>query len=355
MQKDKTLQFWDDFYRSEQKKVERDNVTESIKEWIVQPSDELFRLILRDLFSSNRGSGDGDGDEPPNHNAYGTNSADNIVTIYKILEIGCGTSLLSDSLCKYWDHHVADGAKKLHVIATDVSPVCIEQQIKLQEQRQLLQQEKRQNICLDNEFPPKTKLEYQVLNITESRPELVSQFDMILDKGCLDTCLFRSKNTEDWIDTVLHNIYSWLKVPNGLYTIITPRSKIKHVRDYIGFHVTRTILNESQFGTGDLEPRSSSTTNQHQSNATVEDVKEARQYMYTCRRRQISDTPNNINVTVDTLTQPLLCTTCGVNYDSFCSVKGSKVCSSDTKYWSRRWLGHLQHCRSSTAATTTAN
>ena len=149
---------------------------------------------------------------------------------------------------------------------------------------------------------------------------------------------------------VLQNIHSWLKVPNGLYTIITPRSKIKHVRDYIGFHVTRTILNESQFGSGDLEPRSGSTTNLHQSDGTFDAVKESHQYMYTCRRRQIIDIPNKTDAS-DVAIEQSLCTTCGVTYGSFCTMKGSKVCASDTKYWNRRWQGHLQHCRSSTLAT----
>ena len=65
MQKDKTLQFWDDFYRSEQIKVEAEakevsetTIIGSIKEWIVQPSDELFELVLRDLFSTSRDGGE---------------------------------------------------------------------------------------------------------------------------------------------------------------------------------------------------------------------------------------------------------------------------------------------------------
>ena len=358
MQKDKTLQFWDDFYRSEQIKVEAEakevsetTISGSIKEWIVQPSDELFELILRNLFSS---SGDGGETTTNNNGAYDctncANGTNDIVTCYKILEIGCGTSLLSDSLCKYWEHHVADETKKLHVVATDVSPVCIEQQLALQKQQHVLRIEKEQNQNFNDDVPPTTTLEYQVLNITEARPDLESQFDMILDKGCLDTCLFRSKNTETWIDVVLQNIHSWLKVPNGLYTIITPRSKIKHVRDYIGFHVTRTILNESQFGSGDLEPRSGSTTNLHQSDGTFDAVKESHQYMYTCRRRQIIDIPNKTDAS-DVAIEQSLCITCGVTYGSFCTMKGSKVCASDTKYWNRRWQGHLQHCRSSTLAT----
>ena len=147
MQKDKTLQFWDDFYRSEQNKLEKSetlgaetSTSGRVKEWIVQPSDELFRLILQDLFRSSRN----DCGNPPKKEYYeNTKRETGVVAQYKILEIGCGTSLLSDSLCKYWEHHVTDATKKLHIIATDVSPVCIEQQIALQKQQQLLQLEQK--------------------------------------------------------------------------------------------------------------------------------------------------------------------------------------------------------------------
>jgi SAM-dependent methyltransferase len=349
MQKDKTLQFWDDFYRSEQSKVESDAVTitddtdRCIKEWIVQPSDELFRLILGDLFTRCQDNSACDTAEYD----------DSRKRCYRVLEIGCGTSLLSDSLCKYWDHHVTEKTKELYVVATDVSPVCIEQQIALQkQQKQLLQREESKYECITDERLSRTQLEYKVLNITESRPELASQFDMILDKGCLDTCLFRSKNTESWIDIVLHNIHSWLKSPDGLYTIITPRSKIKHVRDYVGFHVTRRILNESQFGAGELEPRSGSTATNHAKDSisnTVEAVKESCQYMYSCRRVLVSIDVQSKHGTMSDALMQQKCSTCGVTYDSFCTTKGSKVCSSDTKYWNRRWQGHLQHCKISTA------
>jgi SAM-dependent methyltransferase len=240
MQKEKTLQFWDDFYRTVEK--------EEAKEWIIQPSDSLFRCML-DSFQLRNGR-DGENEEELERQTF------------KVLEIGCGTSLLSEALCKYWEHH--EPCRTLHVVASDVSQVCIEQQQKLQSRY-------CQN---DNNM---AILEYQVLNITETHIELASQYDLILDKGCLDTCLFRSKNTETWIDIVIQNLHSWLK-PHGSYTIITPRSKIKHVRDYPGFDVTRKILTAEEFGHGDLEPRSGNKQNQ-----SFE--KEQSQYMYVCHRR----------------------------------------------------------------------
>jgi 2-polyprenyl-3-methyl-5-hydroxy-6-metoxy-1,4-benzoquinol methylase len=323
MQKEKTIQFWDDFYRAEQDK-EGEKV---VKEWIVQPSDTLFQCILPELITNDSICSKCD------------NDIDSNVYTYKVLEIGCGTSLLSDAMCKYWEHHVT-ADKKLHITATDVSLVCIEQQKKLQVEQ-------------SNYYSTQTILEYKVLNITESHPEFVSQYDMILDKGCLDTCLFRSKNTDSWIDIVLQNLHSWLKPPHGIYIIITPRSKIKHVRDYIGFDVTRTVLTAKQFCHGDLEPRSggggSSTTNHPN-----DDMKEERQYMYICCQKSINDTTEfeaNSNVYNSDNNMPSfdevasLCSMCGISYDTFCSMKGSKVCANDTKYWNRRWRGHLQHCK----------
>jgi hypothetical protein len=37
-------------------------------------------------------------------------------------------------------------------------------------------------------------LRYEVLNVAEPHPELARNFDVILDKGCLDTFLFRSRS-----------------------------------------------------------------------------------------------------------------------------------------------------------------
>ena len=238
MQKEKTLQFWDNFY-SDSGKV-------NAKEWIIQPSDALFRCILQWVLPE---EADTDQDRT-----------------FMVLEIGCGTSLLSDSLCQYWERH--GYTRKLHVIATDVSAVCIEKQ-------RTLQAELDQSRCFSS-----ARLEYKTLNITELHSNLTSQLDLILDKGCLDTCLFRSKNTEAWIDHVLQNLHSWLK-QNGVYTILTPRSKIKHVRDYPGFDVSRKILSENEFDLGDLEPRSGNKTSNDFS--TIQ--RDSCQYMYICRRR----------------------------------------------------------------------
>jgi SAM-dependent methyltransferase len=246
MQKEKTLQFWDDFYRTDE---------EAAKEWIVHPSDSLFRCILESLRH------DEITDDPL---ADGRHDR-----LFMVLEIGCGTSLLSDALCQYWERQ--ESCRKLNIIATDVSHVCIEQQ-------RILQRERDQNRCFASTF-----LEYQTLNITEPHTEFTSKFDLILDKGCLDTCLFRSKNTETWIDLVLHHLHSWLK-PGGVYTLLTPRSKIKHVRDYPGFDISRKVLSAVEFDLGDLEPRGGNKT---KSDNSIQKV--PCQYMYTCRRRNMDE------------------------------------------------------------------
>lgn len=247
MQKDKTLHFWDDFYRTDEAVA---------KEWIVQPSDALVRTILDQLSAKVSCREDGSV----------ANSS------FVVLEIGCGTSSLAADLCAFWNcHHKKSEASSigahniiLNVLATDVSPVCIAQQLELR-------QEKIKKCVLAS-----ATLEYRVLNITEPNQELNGRFDLIVDKGCLDTCLFRSKKADTWVVTVLRNLHSWLRTDSGVYVIVTPRSKLKAVRDYPGFLVTRTALSAEEYGNGDLEPRGG---DKHDFTS-----KEQKQYMYICRR-----------------------------------------------------------------------
>jgi SAM-dependent methyltransferase len=292
MQKDKTLHFWDDFYRKEDK----------AREWIVQPSDALFRCIL-DQLPVNFVQDAGDGSE----------------CCYKVLEIGCGTSSLALDLCSFWERQQST-IGRLYVMATDVSPVCIEQQKELQQ------------TMGDNSY---ATLEYRVLNVTEAHEELHFQFDLILDKGCLDTCLFRSKRADEWVKKVLSNIHSWLcrdGVFGGVYMIVTPRSKLKTVRDYPGFAVTRKILTADEYGLGDLEPRHSGTTTA---------ANEQRQYMYICRR--VHNTANG-NKEKHSTPPPMdedTCATCGVTFAAFCEPRMSRTAA----FWTRHWLGHNKHCK----------
>lgn len=344
MQKDKTLHFWDDFYRNEEAVA---------KEWIVQPSDALLQSILDQFLMA----------PPPVYGSSHDQHVDGVskkCAVIKVLEIGCGNSSLAADLCSFWEERSQHQrlnhtrCRRLHVVATDVSPVCIAQQKELLQRRQT-----EGNDTTKSAYCYEALLEYQVLNITEPHhDELHGQFDLILDKGCLDTCLFRSKKADAWLETVLHNLHSWLKpaaaaadtaedgteaaAAAAAYVIITPRSKLKAVRDYPGFRVTRKILASAEYGNGDLEPRRSS--NEDKSAIKNEEPAAAeRHYMHVCRRMDavvagkdgtgIHD-PNKDD-------DDDACETCGATFAAFCVPRKSRT----EAYWMRHWRGHRQHCK----------
>jgi hypothetical protein len=326
MQKEKTLLFWDDYYCRE---------ASVGKEWILQSSSALVQQILDQLFTPNETTS-------PNESAADLHA----------LEIGCGTSLLSVELCAAWERRLSSSRSRLHVLATDVSPVCIERQ------RAKLARHVDARTAHSGEAAPNSTLAYQVLNITDPfqiEDEWKGKFDLILDKGCLDTCLFRSKKAAMWLDTVLNNIHCWLKPKTGVYVIISPRSKLKAVRDFPGFAVSRRPLPAEQYGRGDLEPRSGRTgphkSNSHaQSNAGV--ITEAtdssalqHQYLYSCRHVTIDGTERERVETTDSLaTTSDHCPACGISLASF-RLRHCQTRDRADTYWNRHWTGHTLHCK----------
>jgi hypothetical protein len=326
MQKEKTLHFWDDYYCREA----------SIgKEWILQPSSALVQQILDQIVVPN---------ESTRHNESSTD--------LHALEIGCGTSLLSVELCAAWEQRSLSFQSRLHVLATDVSPVCIEQQ------RAKLDRHVSARSENGGEAAPTSTLAYQVLNITEHRQKddaWKGKFDLIVDKGCLDTCLFRSKKATMWLDTVLNNIHGWLKPKTGVYVVITPRSKLKAVRDFPGFAVSRRPLTAEHYGRGDLEPRSG-CTGQHKSNShaqnnvgVIAEVTDSsdwqQQYLYSCRRVPLDSTEKERAETTDSLSATSdRCPACGISFASF-RLRHCQTRDRADTYWSRHWAGHTLHCK----------
>jgi len=214
MQNERTINFWNDFYESESHAADAAQPTE----WVLHPSEPLLQRIASYL---------------PNNGS-------------QIMEIGCGASSLARELWTYLNEiqHQSSTDCRHTILATDVSEVCIQQ---LQKR--------------DADFIDRTDhgFQYRMLNIAKKHPELENTFDIILDKACLDTFLFRSRQRggghpyAQLVKNVLNNIQSWL-INKGVYLILTPRRKLKSVRDFVGFQsIERHVLDLTYLSRGELE------------------------------------------------------------------------------------------------------
>lgn len=298
MQNERTIRFWDDFYDAQEPSTD--------KEWILHPSEPLLKRISQCL-------------------------VDNQSTCCRILEIGCGTSSLGRELWKYM-RRISRGengeqqcaSSNHHLLATDVSEVCIRQN-----------QERDSELC-DSEQEG-GGVEYRVLDITKDYPELKGSFDLILDKGCLDTFLFRSRQRGGGskpygplVQNVVNNIQSWLS-ESGVYTILSPRNKLKTVRDYAGFSsVERITLDPTELCRGDLEGQ---------------DGEQESLFLYACRKN-LSYTPGVDRAFPVEKPKPEdgdSCQRCALTFLEF--RKGEAIVGRGEAYWFRMWRGHCAHCK----------
>jgi predicted phosphohydrolase len=144
-------------------------------------------------------------------------------------------------------------------------------------------------------------------------------FDMVLDKGCLDTFLFRSERKlhEALVQRLLGRVYS---LTRRYYVVVTPRSKIKPLRDYEGFSVQeRRVLRD------DLGALQSS------------DSKKEEAYLFICVKN-FRYIPEQEPITEDDKELSGTCDQCGISYVDFCK-------SSPSGKESRRWRNHRLHCK----------
>ena len=338
MQRERTIQFWDEFYSSshqDQHEHTSSANTESVphrKEWILQPTDALFEKIcsyLPETVARQK--------EDPQNVEQVTNTETQSIKV-EILEIGCGVSQLSKELYKYLtEKHPSSSMMQCHVIATDVSSVCIEQMIL------------RDN---DKIRSSKNRFSYQVLNVLDDVDSLTTsmgnnRYSMVLDKGCLDTFLFRSQQNLQWklMTRLLDNIHSWLR-NDGVYVILSPRSKIKFVRDHVGFSSVKHIplhsnsegSNRGEVVLGELDGMREATSAE---GTTV--------HMYVCAKnsnyapgacltfpfRQMHD--------ASLLNDDNACPTCGLAFSAFRGKKNGDI--KQQERWRRRWNGHVIHCK----------
>lgn len=266
MQKEKTIEFWDALHSRE-----------TSKEWIVYPSEAVLEAI-------------------------------GVKDDSCVLEIGCGTSCLSRDLYCYMK-----GAVK--VVATDVSAVCIRDN-----------QERDRSVIAAS----RGQFTYQVANTLEPNSSFDNQNDVILDKGCLDTFLFRSEHQEreHLVETLLDNVHRWLR-DGGIYVVLTPRSRVRLLRDYKGFiSVRRTVLSES--------PGSHVTIADLKSDK--DDKPKSECYVYVCRKDP-SYVPGQGEAFRDSYGLSIesdedSCPACGVTFLEF---RGSEDMNGRaSKQWARR-------------------
>ena len=294
LQSERTIQFWNEYH--EQNKS---------KEWIFQSSVDLLEVLRQQC---------------------PTTSSPKL----RILEIGCGTSSLTRDL---WKHIISGNENNghrqyVHAIATDVSSTCI----------QLLRE--RDAVILENNDKSNGNiLEYRTLDVINPSNEIPASFSchVVLDKGCLDTFLFRSRNRgannsySTMLKKLLDNIWSWL-TDDGVYLIISPRAKLKAVRDYAGFRTVRqhALANLSK---GDL---------------VNEEKNPSPGYIHVCQKNpyyKIGETPafGGVVEEKDTPSEDAKCSKCGITFAGL--RKGEVLDGRGTIFWIRQWKGHCQHCK----------
>jgi len=285
-QRSKTLVYWD--------QVHEENHQSSAIEWIADPSSTILEKLASYLPS-----------ESP----------------LRLLEVGCGTSCLSKSLYQHITIHPCNVDE---FCVTDVSPVCIQH-----------------NQTRDAEFirHHHPRFRYKIWNILDNIDGSSSKndkpFDVILDKGCLDTFLFRSETRIQsvLVAKFLRFLHSWC---TKKYIVITPRSKLPTLlRDHPGFlSIQKNILTERigvLVGSNKGKPKNERAY----VHVCIIDPN------YTCPSLMVM---NYSNDTASNEVVKLTCDKCGISSNEFFGQLNS--CLSQAKKI-RQWKGHQTHCRAS--------
>ena len=155
-----------------------------------------------------------------------------------ILEVGCGTSELSKEM--------ASRLKSSKFTSTDVSPAAV-------------------STCASR-YKDVKNLKYEVLDLLGD-VQGKGTWDVVVDKGCLDTFMFRSPAQErlKHVTTALDNIHTLL-CPGGRYVVVSPRANLQarfggvgwRLKDWMGWKsVTRRKVKcevslEGRTGVGDI-------------------------------------------------------------------------------------------------------
>mmetsp|Transcript_15564 Transcript_15564/g.24148 ORF Transcript_15564/g.24148 Transcript_15564/m.24148 type:complete len:327 (-) Transcript_15564:122-1102(-) len=311
-QNDKTIDFWDTFYKDLDTSVssfQNQPSNNNDLEWIVSDKPIVLDKIL---------------------SLIGKGST-------RILEIGCGVSQLSRSLLERMIRQPDDGNShhKFEFVSTDVSLVC-------------LQHNRARDAAYVATLPDGVTLSYAELNVLNQLPACqLHTYDVILDKGTCDTFLFRSKRTQKGsaahaplLKPLLNNIHRLLRSGcDAKYIIISPRSKLKSVRDFNGFaSVNRTKMSTELLCDAVLA-QSNADRNRRKAH------KPAHVFIYECTRDD-SYQPDKDEPFADeglsTINDETICKNCHMTFKAF---RGNvKIHDQGVVQWTRRFKNHSIHC-----------
>jgi hypothetical protein len=155
-------------------------------------------------------------------------------------------------------------------------------------------------------------------------------FNVVIDKGCLDTFLFRSKHGER--HKLLHQVLQTIRekvASGGVYLVISPRTGLSKLLRSNGIEFDRQELLLEK---GELEG---------------DNADQRRVFLYVCRfdssgTEESDGSVNPLNSSAVSY-QEDRCPTCGLLAQEF--LKARKGRSED--YLQRVWLGHCTHCKAS--------
>jgi len=142
----------------------------------------------------------------------------------RILELGCGDSGLGEMLFEHFNSENDPSAAPASVTCLDISSSAIRK----------LTEKKESRLCPRNPLASEN-LVYMVGNALSLPPSFESSFDLVIDKGCLDTFKFRSKTNvgESLEQRVISEILSALK-PGGCYICVSARRRIVSLKVQVG-------------------------------------------------------------------------------------------------------------------------
>jgi len=336
MQKESTIQFWDNYHEENGE-----------KEWLVQGNPDLLKAIYQNCSPSSSSSSLREEEEDGAR--------------LRILEIGCGTSAMARELWKYIDDIEQQEQQQQQ---PREEPVSNGRQLQPQRQRQrrkiLIRSTDVSQVCIDScwkrdkELPfvygcgqhamDGHGLEYETLDVQIlPTKEQSNQWETIIDKACMDTFLFRSKNRGDQknypkvVLMALETIWSLL-TNTGVYILLSPRSKIKPLRDFIGF--SSVVRHE-------IRPNGVKCTIVAPKGYRQRDPTEV-YYMYVCHKNlnYIVGCPNPFRLPLLLADNKIpnddaICDQCGI---SFSTLRGRDYSGTEL-VWIRKWKNHRTFCQ----------